>query len=111
MTDDSDSKSIKKGNIKEITDSELQKKSVKLVVLHMRRKIEDDIIGINHVLDWLNEMNQLLSKEDFVRAEYMEMRRKLNEAIERVMDVEMRSKLRNSWYSYGKALEKKVPRN
>lgn len=111
MTDDSDSKTIKKENKKEITDFVLQKKSVKLIILHMRRKIDGDIIGINHVNEWLEDMNQLLAKEEYVRTEYLEMRKKLNEAIERVMDVEMRSKLRNSWYSYGKALDKKVPRN
>jgi len=111
MADDSVSKTINKGLKKEITDFGLQKKSVKLIILHMSRKIDKDIIGINHVNEWLEDMNQLLAKEEYVRTEYLEMRRKLNEAIERVMDVEMRSKLRNSWYSYGRALDKKVPRN
>jgi len=52
-------------------------------------------------------MEKLLEKEEFELAEYMRMRRELNDIIERIMDEEMRFKLRDSWYSFGRALDKK----
>lgn len=93
-----------------LTDAQLQKKSVKLVVMHLRKKVDPEAPGIGKVCAWLEEMEQLLEKEEFVRAEYLEMRKKLNDAIEWVLDVDMRLKLRNSWYSFGKAMDKKAPR-
>ena len=54
---------------------------------------------------------ELLEKDGFDRVVYMNMRKELYEAIEWVFDVDLRHKLRNSWYSYGKAMDKKVPRN
>ena len=38
------------------------------------------------------------------------MRRKLNDVIERTLDEEMRFKIRDSWYSMGRALDKKAKR-
>jgi hypothetical protein len=38
----------------------------------------------------------------------MVMRRALNDIIERTLEEEMRFKLRDSWYSMGKALDKKA---
>lgn len=93
-----------------LTDAQLQKKSVKLVVMHLHKKVDPEAPGIGNVCAWLTEMDALLEKESFVRAEYLEMRKKLHEAIEWVPDVEMRQKLRNSWYSFGKAMDKKAPR-
>ncbi len=95
---------------KKLTDAQLQKKSVKLVVMHLRKKVDPETPGIGKVCDWLEEMDRLLEKEEFVRSEYLEMRKKLYEAIEWVLDVDMRLKLRNSWYSFGKAMDKKAPR-
>lgn len=96
---------------KEMTDADLQKKSVKLVVMHLKKKVDPDAAGIDRVLAWLGEMEELLAKDDFDRVVYMNMRKELYEAIEWVFDVDLRHKLRNSWYSYGKAMDKKVPRN
>lgn len=96
---------------KEITDADLQKKSVKLVVMHLKKKVDPDAAGIDRVLTWLGEMEELLEQEDFDRVVYMNKRKELYEAIEWVFDVDLRHKLRNSWYSYGKAMDKKVPRN
>ena len=39
------------------------------------------------------------------------MRKKLNEAIGWITDVDVRNRLRNSWMSFGKAMEKKVSRH
>jgi len=44
----------------------------------------------------VEEMEKLLEKEEFELAEYMRMRRELNDIIERIMDEEMRFKLRDS---------------
>ncbi len=103
-----DTKSTKKK--KEITDADLQKKSVKLVVVHLRKKVDPDAAGIDRVLSWLGDMEALLQEDGFDRSVYLNMRQQLYEAIEWVFDVELRNKLRNSWYSYGKAMDKKVPR-
>ena len=96
---------------KELTDADLQKKSVKLVVMHLKKKVDPDATGIDHVLTWLGEMEELLEQDGFDRVVYMNMRKQLYEAIEWGFDVDLRHKLRNSWYSYGKAMDKKVPRN
>ena len=104
-----ESKVVKKK--KEMTDADLQKKSVKLVVMHLKKKVDPDAAGIDRVLTWLGDMEELLEQEGFDRVIYMNMRKQLYEAIEWVFDVDLRHKLRNSWYSYGKAMDKKVPRN
>ncbi len=94
-----------------MTDADLQKKSVKLVVLHLRKKIDPEAAGIDKVCNWIDEMEALLEQDGFERSTYLAMRQQLYEAIEWVFDVDLRHKLRNSWYSYGKAMEKKVPRS
>ena len=93
-----------------LLDAALQKKSIKLVVMHLEKKISAETPGIGNVLAWLDEMNLLLEQDDYVKADYIKMRKKLYDAIEWVPDTETRQRLRNSWYSFGKALEKKVPR-
>jgi len=103
-----ETKSRKKKKV--ITDADLQKKSVKLVVVHLRKKVDPNAAGIDRVLSWLSEMETLLEQDGFDRSAYLNMRQQLYEAIEWVFDVELRNKLRNSWYSYGKAMDKKVPR-
>ena len=60
---------------------------------------------------FMEVLEELLEKDGFDRVVYMNMRKQLYEAIEWVFDVDLRHKLRNSWYSYGKAMDKKVPRN
>ena len=92
-------------------DAETQKKSVKLVVMHMKKKIPADTAGVDRVLDWIDDMDVLLEKEGFDKPEYIQMRKKLNDAIGWVVDTDLRHRLRNSWSSFGKALEKKAPRN
>lgn len=111
MTADSGENAVvRRKRKKEITDADLQKKSVKLVVMHLKKKIDEDEPGINQVIDWMNKMEKILEKEDFDRSEYLEMRKQLYNAIEWVFDADVRAKLRSSWYSFGKAMEKKVPR-
>ena len=94
-----------------VTDADIQKKSVKLVVVHLRKKVDPNAAGIDKVCKWLDDMAALLAEDGFDRTEYLNMRKKLNDAIEWVFDVDMRQSLRNSWYSFGKALDKRVPRH
>lgn len=102
---------VKKEAVKKvITDTDVKRKAVKLVISHLKRKITEDFIGSENIKDWLSDMDDLLAKPEFELIEYIEMRRSLNDVIERTMDEEMRFKLRDSWYSLGKALDKKVKR-
>ena len=73
---------------KEMTDADLQKKSVKLVVMHLKKKVDPDAAGIDRLLAWLGEMEELLEKDGFDRVVYMNMRKQLYEAIEWVLDVD-----------------------
>lgn len=90
------------------TDIDVKRKAIKLVVSHIEKKIE----GLNeeaHILDkWILNMKDLLSKDEFDLHEYYDMRHKLNDAIDCVYDIDVRYKLRDSWNSLGKALDKKV---
>jgi hypothetical protein len=93
------------------TDADVKKKAVKLVIAHMKRKLPEDTTGLEHVTDWIADMEEVLNKDDeFDMVEYIEMRRILNDVIERTLDEELRYKLRDSWYSFGKALERKAKR-
>lgn len=93
---------------KVMTDADVKKKAVKSVVAHIRKKIEGAFEGDQYILEWLERMEALLEQEGFDKAEYMEMRKDLNDVIERTLDGDMRLRLRDSWYSFGKALDKKV---
>lgn len=102
-------KTVKKAVKKEQTDIDVKRKAVKLVVAHLRKKLpETEFIGMDHITRWIDEMEKLLEKQEFVMIEYIQMRRNLNDVIERTVDEELRFKLRDSWYSLGKALDKKV---
>lgn len=92
------------------TDEDVKKKAVKLVIAHLKKKVAKDFIGSEHIHEWIEDMGQLLEKPEFDIKGYFEMRRKLNDVIERAIDEEIRFKLRDSWYSLGKALDKKVKR-
>ncbi|HHW47004.1 MAG TPA: hypothetical protein GXX14_00090 [Clostridiaceae bacterium] len=100
----------KKAEKRVITDADVKKKAVKLVIAHLKRKISKDFIGSEHIKNWITEMDELLKKPEFNLIEYIDMRKRLNDVIERTIDEEMRFKLRDSWYSLGKALDKKVKR-
>ncbi|AEV67881.1 hypothetical protein Clocl_1220 [Acetivibrio clariflavus DSM 19732] len=91
-----------------MTDAEVKRKAVKLVISHMKKKISQDFVGVELVKEWIEEMDKLLAKPEFEIAEYIHMRRNLNDVIERILDENMRFKLRDSWYSFGRALDKKV---
>ena len=100
-----------KGNIKKVqTDYDVKRKAVKLVIAHLKKKISREFMGDDHVKDWIQEMEKLMEKDEFVLLEYIEKRRGLNDLVERILDEEIRFKLRDSWYSFGKALDKKVKR-
>lgn len=98
-----------KGVVKKVqTDADVKKKAVKLVISHMRKKVTEEFVGSEHIMGWISDMENLLEKPEFNLVEYIEMRRNLNDVIERTVDEETRFKLRDSWYSLGKALDKKV---
>ena len=101
---------VEKKSKRVVTDADVQKRSVKMVVTHLKKKVNPNERGINHVLEWIEEMDQILEEEEFDRGTYLEMRKKLHNAIEWVFDVDARAKLRSSWYSFGKAMDKKAPR-
>lgn len=98
-----------KGAAKKVqTDADIKRKAVKLVIAHLKKKVAKEFIGSEHVNEWVEEMEKLLEKPEFNIIEYIEMRKNLNDVIERMLDEEIRFKLRDSWYSLGKALDKKV---
>ena len=93
---------------KVITDADIKKKAVKLVVAHIKKKMDREFEGQEYIDNWLIEVDALIAKDVFDKAEHIEMRRQFSDAIERVLDGDMRIRLRDSWYSFGKALDKKV---
>ena len=98
-----------KGTTKKIlTDIDVKRKAVKLVISHLKKKLSKEFIGSDHVNEWISEMEKSLEKQEFIVLEYIKMRKNLNDVIERTMDEEIRFKLRDSWYSLGKALDKKL---
>lgn len=99
-----------KGATKKVqTDIDVKRKAVKLVIAHMKKKLpKGEFLGDEYIFEWLADIDKLLEKEEFVLIEYHSMRKRLNEVIERIVDEEIRFGLRDSWYSLGKALDKKV---
>ena len=97
---------------KEITDADVKRKAVKLVVSHLVKKLpEENFIGSENILNWIARFEELLENPEFIISEYYDMRRELNDIIERTVDEELRFKFRDSWFSLGKALDKKVKKN
>ncbi|MGI6668787.1 MAG: hypothetical protein ACOX4M_05040 [Acetivibrionales bacterium] len=111
-----DEKTVEEASVKKkkkakkvLTDNDVKRKATKLVVAHLKKKLpEDDFIGKENISNWIDDMEELLAKDEFVMIEYIEMRKRLNDVIERTVDEELRFKLRDSWYSLGKAYDKKV---
>ncbi|NLX63591.1 MAG: hypothetical protein GX022_02250 [Clostridiaceae bacterium] len=100
--------SVAKDIKKPMDDNEVKRKAVKLVVAHLRKKITKEYMGMQYLISWLDQMDELLMKEEFDIKEYYAMRRQLNSVVESTLDEEMRGKIRNSWHSFGKALDKKA---
>lgn len=90
------------------TDEDVKRKAIKLVIAHLKKKIPGEYIGSEHINKWIAEIEKLLAEPEFNLNRYIEMRRNLNDIIERTLDEEIRFKLRDSWYSLGKAMEKKA---
>lgn len=98
-----------RGTAKKVqTDIDVKRKAVKLVMAHLKKKLPKDFIGSEHITGWIADMEKIMEKPEFNLIEYIEMRKNLNDIIERTLDEELRFKLRDSWYSLGKALDKKV---
>jgi hypothetical protein len=93
---------------KTVTDVDIKRKAVKLVIVHLKKKVSKEFLGSEHINQWVTDMEKLLEKPEFNIVEYIDMRKQLNDLIERTLDEEIRFKLRDSWYSFGKALDKKV---
>ena len=98
---------------KEVTDADVKRKAVKLVVSHLVKKLpEDNYPGSENMLSWIARIEDLLEKPEFVLSEYYDMRRELNDVIERTtFSEDLRFKIRDSWFSLGKALDKKAKIN
>lgn len=73
-----------------VTDSDIKKKAVKLVVAHIKKKIDREFDSSEHIKSWLEEMDAILQKDGFDRSEYIEMRKNFNDVIERTLDDDMR---------------------
>lgn len=97
-----------KSKKKQLTDADVKKKAVKLVVAHLKKKAAVEFMGIDYLLDWVEDMDALLQNEEFDVRECHRMRKQFNDVIESTLDETMRRKLRDSWFSMGKALDKKV---
>lgn len=96
-------------NRKPQTDIDVKRKAIKLVVTHLKKKMpEGDFHGNENLQEWINEIEVLIEKDEFIFSDFIAKRKELNDVIERVMDVEIRYKLRDSWFSLGKAIDKKV---
>ena len=97
---------------KEMTDADVKRKAVKLVIAHLRKKLpEESFIGSDNIVNWIERFEELLENPEFVVSEYYDMRRELNDIIERTVDEDLRFKFRDSWFSLGKALDKKVKKH
>ncbi len=93
------------------TDTDVKRKAIKQVVAHLKKKITSDYVGSENLKGWLIEIEDILAKEEFDIKDYIYARKSLNDIIERTLDEEIRFRLRDSWYSLGKALEKKAKIN
>ena len=91
-------------------DEYYKKKAIKLVVAHLRRKLEDAEHRDAEVFEpWLMQMDSLLEKDEFILSEYVDKRKELNNLIDSIYNIDLRYKVRDSWSSYGKSLDKKAP--
>ena len=91
-----------------MTDDDVKRKALKSVLLHIRKKMPPDHELIGYFNEWAAEMEELLERPEFEKAAFYDMRHKLNNIIEKTYDGDIRFKLRDSWYSLGKALDKKL---
>lgn len=91
-----------------LTDNDVKRKALKSVLIHIRKKIPANYEIMDQFNEWMAEMEENLAKPEFDKTVYYELRHKLNDIIERTVDGETRFKLRDSWISLGKALDKKM---
>ena len=93
------------------TDEDVKRKAIKLVISHLKRKVAGEPEQNKaHINEWIENIEKLLGKPEFNLSEYIQIRKELNDVIERTYDEGLRFKLRDSWYSLGKAMERKVKR-
>lgn len=93
------------------TDTDVKRKAIKQVVAHIKKKITNEYVGSEHLKEWITQMEEIIAKDEFIVRDYIFARKSLNDIIERTLDEEMRFKLRDSWFSMGRALEKKAKVN
>lgn len=98
------------GKTKKIqTDNDVKKKAVKLVVAHLKKKIPNEYFSGKESLEkWIADMEEMLKESEFNLVRYFDMRSELNSVIEGGLEGDMKFKIRDSWYSFGKALNKKL---
>jgi hypothetical protein len=93
------------------TDADAKRKAIKQVVVHIKKKITSEYVGSENVKEWLEQIEEIMAKDEFVIKDYIQARKSLNDIIERTLDEDMRFKLRDSWLSMGRAMEKKAKAN
>ena len=93
------------------TDTDVKRKAIKQVVGHIKRKVTTEYVGSDHLKDWIAQIEEIVAKDEFDIRDYIQARKNLNDIIERTPDEEIRFKLRDSWFSLGRALEKKAKVN
>lgn len=93
------------------TDTDVKRKAIKQVVLHIRKKITTEYVGSESLMEWIAQIEEILKRDEFAIKDYIKARKELNDIIERTLDEQMRFKLRDSWFSLGKAMEKKAKLN
>ena len=94
-----------------LTDNDVKKKAVRLVISHLKKKLTYEFVGIDHLREWIENAEKFIDENEFVISEYYALRTSLNDVIERITDENMRFKVRDSWFSMGRALDKKAPKN
>lgn len=85
-----------------------KKKAIKMIIVHIKKKISTEFVGSENIKQWVVQMDELLANKEFNVTDYVIMRKRLNDIIDSILDEDIRYKLRDSWYSFGKALEKKI---
>lgn len=95
--------------IEQNVDISTKRKAVKLVITHLKKKL-NSFENINRApMDmWISKVEALLAKDEFILSDFIEVKKDLNDIIERTYDPDLRFKLRDSWFGFGKALEKKA---
>ena len=71
----------------------------------------DEVARMLAAYDGVTEVYEVTGDQDIIAIVDVESSQQLNDIIERTVDEDLRFKFRDSWFSLGKALDKKVRKN